>query len=155
MGFYQFRAQQELPASKEQVWKFISNPENLQKITPSNLDFRITSKHLPDEMYAGMIISYQVKPLFNIPVTWVTEITHVKALEYFVDEQRIGPYKMWHHEHWLQETTNGVLMTDIVSYKPPFGWLGNIANHLIIRKKLQAIFKWRELALNEIFPEKI
>jgi ligand-binding SRPBCC domain-containing protein len=102
-------------------------------------------------MYEGMIIYYKVKPLLGIKTTWVTEITHVKDKQYFVDEQRVGPYKIWHHQHFLEETSTGTLMTDIVSYQPPMGLLGSIANKIIIRKKLEEIFAFRTQALNQIF----
>jgi ligand-binding SRPBCC domain-containing protein len=99
-----------------------------------------------------MIISYKVKPLFDIPVIWVSEITHVTEKKYFVDEQRIGPYAMWHHQHLIEPHENGVMMTDIVSYKPPLGFLGSIANVLLIRRKLERIFAYREKALKKRFP---
>lgn len=98
-----------------------------------------------------MIIGYKVSPVLGIKTTWITEITHVKEQEYFVDEQRVGPYKVWHHQHMLEPTKNGVLMKDIVSYQPPFGLLGTIANKLIIRKKLKEIFEYRRKALEERF----
>ena len=115
------------------------------------MGFDITSEDLPEKMYEGMIISYKVSPLFGIKTTWVTEITKVKDKRYFVDEQRIGPYKIWHHQHFLEEKDGGVLMSDIVSYQPPFGPLGNIANSLIIKNKLNEIFAYREKVLNELF----
>ncbi|RIJ46902.1 hypothetical protein D1614_17250 [Maribellus luteus] len=150
MGFYQFRQKQLIPAGLDQVWNFISNPANLSKITPPGMDFTITSES-EGEMYPGQIISYKVKPLFNIPTTWVTEITHVKEKHYFVDEQRIGPYQMWHHEHFLKEVPGGVEMMDIISYQPPLGFLGAIANRLIIKKKLAQIFAYRKAALETMF----
>ena len=151
MGFYQLHRTQKIPADINRVWDFISSPANLKRITPKSMGFDITSKNSDQAMYQGMIISYRVKPLLNINTKWVTEITHVVPKSYFVDEQRIGPYKIWHHEHHLEEVDGGVLMTDIISYQPPFGILGNLANHLIIRKKLKQIFDFRTLAVEEIF----
>lgn len=150
MGFYQFKQKQFIPAGLDQVWEFISNPGNLSKITPPTMDFTITSES-EGKMYPGQIISYRVRPLFTIPTTWVTEITHVKDKLYFVDEQRIGPYKMWHHEHFLKEIPGGIEMTDIISYQPPLGFLGRIANQILIRKKLQEIFSFRRATLKKIF----
>ena len=115
------------------------------------MGFEITSANAEVEMYEGMIISYRVRPLLKIETLWVTEITHVVPKSYFVDEQRIGPYKMWHHEHRLEEINGGVLMTDIISYQPPLGFLGKIANALIIQNKLKKIFDFRTQALEEIF----
>ncbi|MEZ5199586.1 MAG: SRPBCC family protein [Bacteroidales bacterium] len=147
MGFYQFRRELKINASLEDVWDFISSPKNLKEITPDYMGFDITSKGLPEKMYPGMIISYQVKPLLGIKTTWVTEITQVKDKAYFVDEQRVGPYSVWHHEHFIEAIPNGVLMKDIVSYKPPMGILGSIANALIIKKKLREIFEYRSRAI--------
>jgi ligand-binding SRPBCC domain-containing protein len=139
-------------ASIEEVWDFISSPQNLKKITPQNMGFDIRTPNLPDKIYEGMIVSYTVRPLLGIPTTWVTEITHIRDKSYFVDEQRIGPYKLWHHQHIIVPVENGVLMKDIVSYQPPFGWLGSIANALVIRNKLNEIFDFRTQALEKIFP---
>lgn len=151
MGFYQLQKTQKIPATIEKVWDFISSPANLKKITPAYMGFDITSKNLPEKMYPGMIISYRVSPVLGLKTTWVTEITHVKTYEYFVDEQRVGPYFMWHHEHKIEAIQGGVLMTDIVSYKPPFGFLGSIANEIMIKRKLKEIFDFRTKAVEEIF----
>lgn len=102
-------------------------------------------------MYEGMMIEYYVRPLLGIKIYWLTEITHVRELEYFVDEQRKGPYTLWHHEHHIKESAAGVLMTDIVHYIPPLGFLGRLANELIIRKQLKEIFSYRTLAIEKKF----
>lgn len=153
MAFYQFKKTQKIPTDIDQVWDFISSPKNLKKITPEYMGFDITFTDLPDKMYPGMIISYKVSPVAGVKTTWVTEITQVREKKYFVDEQRIGPYAMWHHEHIIEPIENGVLMTDIVSYQPPFGFLGSIANKLLIKKKLKEIFDYRTKAVIEIFGE--
>ncbi|MFV9550667.1 SRPBCC family protein [Algibacter sp. PT7-4] len=150
MGIYQFKKTQEINKPIQDVWHFISNPCNLKLITPDYMGFNITSSYLPSNMYAGMIICYKVSPLLGIKMNWVTEITHVKEGKYFVDEQRVGPYKIWHHEHILQASKKGTIMTDIVSYKPPFGIIGSLTNP-IIKKKLKDIFDYRFKALAEIF----
>jgi len=155
MPLYQFKSTQKIPATIEQVWDFMSSPRNLKKITPPYMGFDITNEPLPEKMYAGMIITYKVSPMFNIPMTWVTEITHVRDQEYFVDEQRVGPYAIWHHQHLLEKIENGVLMSDIVSYQPPMGFLGAIANTLFIKNKLTEIFDYRFSAVvNEFGPYK-
>lgn len=151
MGFYQLKKTQKVPATIDEIWDFISSPANLKKITPKHMGFDITSGILPPKMYPGMIISYKVSPVLGIKMTWVTEITQVKEKEYFVDEQRIGPYKMWHHEHKIEAIEDGVLMTDIVSYQPPFGFIGAIANSVIIKKQLQEIFDYRTHAMERFF----
>lgn len=115
------------------------------------MGFVVTSNSGVGTMYPGMIITYKVSPVLKFKLNWMTEITHVKKNEYFVDEQRIGPYSMWHHEHKIEPIEGGVLMTDIVTYQPPFGFLGAIANSLFISKKLQYIFDYRTQALEKIF----
>ncbi|KJF44213.1 SRPBCC family protein [Draconibacterium sediminis] len=152
MAFYQFKREQFIKSNISEVWDFISRPQNLKRITPIYMGFDIRTPDLPDEAYEGMIIAYTVRPLLGIPTTWVTEITHVEPQKYFVDEQRVGPYKLWHHEHHIEEVKDGVLMKDIVSYSPPLGVLGQIANALVIRKKLEEIFDYRTKAFEEIFP---
>lgn len=151
MAFYQLIKTQKLPVSVEEIWYFISSPGNLEKITPENMGFIVTSKNGSEKMYPGMIITYKVSPLLRIKLNWMTEITHVKDFEYFVDEQRIGPYSMWHHQHKIKPFDGGVLMTDIVTYQPPFGFLGAIANALIIKNRLQQIFDYRSVALEKRF----
>lgn len=151
MAFYQFKQEQKIPASIDAVWSFISSPDNLKEITPDYLDFKVTSKSGGDKMYAGMIITYIVKPLLGLPLKWMTEITHVKDNEYFVDEQRVGPYKMWHHQHKIEAIEEGVLMTDIVTYIPPFGFIGAVANRLFIKRQLKGIFDYRTVAVEKRF----
>ena len=116
------------------------------------MSFEIKTK-LDGEMYAGMLIDYTVKPLLNIPMAWTTEITHIKKGEYFIDEQRFGPYKLWHHEHHFEKTDKGVLMTDKLLYGLSFGVIGNALNSLFISKRIQEIFDFRYDKLNELFPK--
>lgn len=149
MAFYQLIQKQKVNASMEEVWDFISSPKNLKEITPDYMGFDITSKELADKMYPGMIIGYRVSPLLGIKTTWVTEITQVRDMSYFVDEQRIGPYSIWHHQHFIEPIEGGVLMRDIVTYQPPFGFLGAIMNRLVIQKKLNEIFAYRTKAVEK------
>ncbi|WP_420579860.1 SRPBCC family protein [Reichenbachiella sp.] len=151
MAFYQFYKAQVVDATREELWNFISSPANLKLITPDHMGFDITSSHGIDKMYEGMIISYSVSPLPGFKTEWVTEITHIRDKEFFVDEQRIGPYTMWHHQHILEEIDKVMVMKDIISYQPPFGFLGAIANHLLITKKLNEIFDYREKAIDDYF----
>jgi len=140
-----------IPSTIGKVWDFISSPENLKRITPDYMGFEVKTKNLPEKMYAGMIISYKVSPFMGIKLMWVTEITQVQELKYFVDEQRVGPYRMWHHQHLLEQVDRGVLMTDIVDYQPPLGLLGAIANQLLIKQQLEQIFTFRAKKLEEFF----
>ena len=151
MAVYQLKKEQLVPAGIDEIWDFISSPANLSKITPEKMGFEITSGELPEKMYPGMIISYKVRPLLGIKMTWVTEITQVKEKQYFVDEQRVGPYSMWHHEHILEEQDNGILMKDIITYRPPMGFLGALANRFIIKKQLDGIFTYRKTAMEQQF----
>lgn len=151
MAFYQIKHSQKIPASIAEVWDFISSPGNLKEITPPYMGFNITSNNATEKMYAGMIITYKVTPLAGIRLTWVTEITHIRDKEFFVDEQRVGPYKMWHHQHKIEAIEGGVLMTDTVSYQPPLAFLGSLVNGLFIQQKLKNIFDYRTMALVKKF----
>lgn len=154
MPFYQLLKEQKVNCTIDEIWNFISSPANLKEITPDYMGFDILSKNLPEKMYEGMIISYKVSPLLGIKTTWVTEITHVRDKKYFVDEQRVGPYALWHHQHIIEPLeSGGVLMKDIVSYQPPFGFLGAIANKLIIKNKLKEIFDYRKKAVENKFGD--
>ena len=153
MPIYQFAEEQKIPANIDAVWDFVASPHNLKHITPAYMRFEITSKNLPQAMYPGMIISYKVSPILGIKMTWVTEITHVKDKVYFVDEQRMGPYAIWHHEHHLSAIEGGTLMSDIITYAPPLGILGAIANWLFIKKQLREIFDYRKAAVIKIFGQ--
>ncbi len=154
MAFYSITTVQQLPISLAAAWDFFSKPENLKKITPEYMGFEITSSDVRQEMYAGQIITYKVKPVLNIPMPWMTEISHVSYQEYFVDEQRFGPYALWHHKHFFKEIEGGVEMVDKVDYKLPFGFLGVIAHRLFVKKKLQSIFDYRKQVLETMFGEK-
>jgi ligand-binding SRPBCC domain-containing protein len=151
MAYYQLIKKQNIPASIDEIWDFISSPSNLKEITPKHMGFEVTGNTGKGQMYPGMIITYKVSPLLGIKLNWVTEITHVKDKEYFVDEQRIGPYTLWHHEHKIEPIEGGIMMTDIVTYQPPMGILGAIANTLFIKKQLEEIFGYRTVALENIF----
>jgi ligand-binding SRPBCC domain-containing protein len=151
MAIYQLYEEIELPASQEEVWDFISSPENLKEITPDYMGFVISTPNLPKKIYPGLMISYKVRPLLGLKMNWLTEITQVKEPYYFVDEQRAGPYALWHHEHRLSPTDKGVLMTDLVTYRPPGGPLGDLARRMFIRKQLEGIFRYREEALGKRF----
>tara|TARA_Y100000766_G_C18752082_1_gene529030 strand:- start:403 stop:861 length:459 start_codon:yes stop_codon:yes gene_type:complete len=148
---HQIKKEQFLNASIEDVWGFVSSPKNLKKITPDYMNFVIKSENSEEKIYPGMIICYKVSPLLKIPTSWVTEITHVEKNKFFVDEQRDGPYKIWHHEHLFKQEEKGVLMIDIISYKLPFGILGRLVNYFFINKKINKIFNYRYDRMKEIF----
>ena len=148
---YSLKTVQHLPITMEQAWDFFSSPANLKEITPANLGFNIVSQHHGEKMYAGQIIEYTVKPVLGLPLYWMTEITHVEDKKYFVDEQRFGPYSMWHHQHHFKATPNGVEMTDIVHYKLPFWFLGDIANMLFVNQQLKTIFDYRHQIVEKKF----
>ncbi|MEI8116299.1 MAG: SRPBCC family protein [Flavobacteriia bacterium] len=150
---YQLKSTQFIPASIETCWDYFSSPNNLKEITPKNMGF-IIKTDLPGKMYEGMMIEYIVTPLLGIPMNWITEIKAVKEGVFFIDEQRKGPYKIWHHEHHFKAVDGGVEMTDIVSYEVPFGILGKLVHPLIVRPKLEQIFKYRTKRVEEIFPNK-
>ena len=151
MAAHSIKTVQKIPISLERAWDFFSNPANLQAITPGNMGFKVISKHHGDSMYAGQVIEYTVKPILGIPLYWMTEITEVQDKKYFIDEQRFGPYALWHHQHHFKTIDGGVEMTDIVHYKNPMWFLGNIANALFVKKKLKRIFAYRFQKTEELF----
>jgi ligand-binding SRPBCC domain-containing protein len=148
---YSLRTVQTMPISIEKAWEFFSTPDNLKDLTPANLGFIIRSKHQGKSMYAGQIIEYTVKPILGIPIYWMTEITHVVDRRYFIDEQRFGPYSLWHHQHHFKEVEGGVEMTDIVHYKIPFWFIGDIAHALVVKNQLKNIFEFRYHFISQKF----
>jgi ligand-binding SRPBCC domain-containing protein len=151
MPVYSLTRTQKVPAPLPQLWDFITSPTNLKLITPAYMGFEILTPNLPEKIYPGMIISYHVTPVAGIKMLWVTEITQVKEYAFFVDDQRVGPYSLWHHQHHIQKIDGGVLMTDIVNYQPPLGPLGAIANALFLKRQLNEIFAFRFSAMERIF----
>lgn len=146
---HELRTVQRLPVSLEQAWDFFSHPKNLAVITPDELNLRFTNELYGDDAYAGQVITYTVKPLLGIPLFWMTEITHLVPGQYFVDEQRRGPYAMWHHQHHFREIPGGVEMTDIVHYQVPFYPFGELMLPLV-KKKLREIFDFRFTKIEEV-----
>ena len=141
-----------LPISLEESWTFFSNPSNLKTITPDYMGFEIISE-LEKEMFAGQFICYKVSPLMGLKMNWVAEITHVVKNKYFVDEQRIGPYSMWHHKHFLKEIEGGTEITDVVHYKLPLSLIANRFHSILVKPKLKEIFEYRTNALLTMFGE--
>lgn len=152
MKIYTLHTKQNLPISIDKAWDFLSDPKNLKTITPDFMGFDIVSG-ADRKMYPGQIIEYIVKPVLGIPNKWVTEITHVVEGKYFVDEQRFGPYALWHHKHFLKEIPGGVEMEDIIHYKIPFGFIGQLVQPILVAPKLNQIFNYRKVKLIELFGE--
>lgn len=151
MAIYKLKQTQLIKADLDKVWDFFTNPDNLANITPDSMGFKVTSEYLQKEVYPGQVITYKVAPLLNIPMFWMTEITTVIPKKLFVDEQRRGPYKLWHHQHHFEETDNGILMTDMVYYELPMFFLGSIAHSLFIKRILNNIFDYRHEKVENIF----
>lgn len=152
MKIYRLESKQNLPITKLEAWEFLSSPNNLKTITPKYMSFDILSG-AEKPMYAGQIIQYIVTPILGIKTKWVTEITHVVPGEYFVDEQRFGPYALWHHKHFINEIPGGVEMEDIIDYKVPMGILGQLVHPFLVKPKLNEIFEYRRKKLIELFGE--
>ena len=142
-----------LPITLEEAWQFFSRPENLGQITPPEMNFKVLSDLLSVPMYAGMVIRYRLTPLLGIPASWVTEITQVNEPFYFVDEQRFGPYRYWHHEHHFEIKDDGILMTDLLHYVVPFGFIGKWIDKWLISKKINQIFAYRKNILAKMFTQ--
>ena len=150
---YSLKSIQKVPVSLEDAWKFFSDPRNLLTITPPFLNLKMANELYGDEVYAGQIMMYTVKPMFGIPLCWMTEITHVERFKFFVDEQRKGPYKLWNHQHHFKPIEGGVEMTDLVHYRLPLGMMGNMINALTVKNKLKDIFTYRYFKISEIFGD--
>lgn len=147
---YRLHTKQQLPISVHEAWEFLSDPKNLKRITPDYMGFHILSG-ADRKMFPGQIIQYIVTPVLGIKTNWVTEITHVIDQHYFVDEQRFGPYALWHHKHFISPIEGGVEMEDIIDFKLPFGALGRLMYPILVKPKLQEIFEYRRKALMELF----
>ncbi len=147
---YRLTSKQQLPITINEAWDFLSSPKNLKTITPNYMSFDIISGD-DKPMFAGQIIQYIVTPVLGIKTNWVTEITHVVDQKYFVDEQRFGPYALWHHKHFIKPIEGGVEMEDIIDYKIPLGFLGKLMHPLLVKPKLAEIFNYRTKKLNELF----
>ena len=154
MKVHVLEQEQLLPISLKEAWEFFSTPRNLDKITPNDVGFTILDT-AGETMYPGQIITYKIKVPPGISVSWVTEITHVDEGKSFVDEQRFGPYKMWHHRHSFEEVEGGVLMKDRVDYALPFSPFGEIAHRPFVRPKLEHIFSERKQAIDAFFTKDI
>ena len=152
MSVYCLKKTQFIPISLDAAWDFFSHPKNLAVMTPEYLNLKFTNELYGDEMYPGQVMTYNVRPVLGIPMFWMTEITHVVPKKFFVDEQRFGPYAMWHHQHHFEEVEGGVLMTDLIHYKAPLGFLGDVAVALFIKKQLEGIFVFRKQKVEELFP---
>lgn len=150
MKIFKLKYSQKLPINLNEAWDFLSSPNNLELITPKSMDFNIIDWD-KKKAYPGQIIQYTVKPLLGIKINWVTEITQVRDKEFFIDEQRFGPYTFWHHKHFIKEIEGGIIMEDVIHYKPPFGLIGVLLNFLFINSKLNSVFKHRELELIKTF----
>ena len=152
MKIFKIHTKQKLPISVDEAWDFLSSPKNLKKITPKEMNFNIIDCDFK-KIYPGQIIIYTVTPILKIPLKWVTESTHVVDKKYFVDEQRFGPYALWHHKHFIREIDGGIEMEDVIHYKIPFGPIGVLANYLFVQKKLGSIFVYRRKKLIELFGD--
>ena len=152
MAIHRLHRIQRLPITRDRAWDFFSDPRNLATITPDELGFQIKTE-LPDTMYPGMFIQYTVKPLLGIPMTWVTEITQVRPKEFFIDEQRVGPYSIWHHQHFFRDIPGGMEMEDIVDYQLPLSPLGDVVHPWLVKPKLKQIFDYREVKMRELFGQ--
>ena len=151
-NIYELSSVQKLPISLNEAWEFLSSPANLKEITPDYMGFNIVSGDT-GAMYPGQIIQYIVSPMLGIKTRWVTEITHVIDKSYFVDEQRFGPYDLWHHKHFLKAIEGGVEMHDTVHYKLPFSPIANLFHNMLVKPRLTEIFTYREAKLIELFGE--
>jgi ligand-binding SRPBCC domain-containing protein len=150
---HKLKQEQFLPVTLDEAWEFFATPKNLNAVTPKDLVFEITSE-VPDKMYEGLILTYRISPMAGVKLNWCTEITHIRDGVFFVDEQRKGPYNIWHHEHHFKAVEGGVLMTDLLHYDIGMSFLGWIAGKLFVHNKVKQIFEYRKQALDEYFQKR-
>ena len=148
MKLYRLERQTLLATDLTSAWRFFSDPRNLAAITPPWLDFRIHSA-VPERMYAGMLVEYRVHPLAGIPLRWITEITQVREPHFFIDEQRFGPYRFWHHQHRFEACAGGTAMTDVVHYGLPGDPFSRPLQRWLVAPRLAAIFAYRHEQLSQ------
>ncbi len=152
MKVYTLERQTVLNTTLEKAWEYFSRPENLNEITPDDMQFKILTDVKGKKMHAGMIIHYRIQPAPFMSFGWTTEIAHSADNQFFVDEQRFGPYAFWHHQHLFEDKGTHVVMTDIVNYALPLGILGRIAHFVWVKNKLKGIFDYRTTVVNRVFP---
>jgi ligand-binding SRPBCC domain-containing protein len=136
-----------IPRQRDEVFQFFADAHNLERITPSFLNFHILTPD-PIEMKAGTFIDYQIG-LYGIPMKWRTLIAEFVPNDYFVDVQISGPYRSWHHRHDFFDRPGGTEMRDRVDYEMPFGPLGAIARKLFVRAQLDTIFNHRNATIKQ------
>jgi ligand-binding SRPBCC domain-containing protein len=151
MKIYKFRQSQFIPADLNTVWDFFSSPKNLHAITPAEMNFEILQIS-GQKMYTGQLISYKVSPFPYVRVRWISEIVNVENKKHFTDDQKVGPFALWRHQHFFSTLDKGVLMVDEISYAIPFGMLGRIVNSMFVEKQLNYIFKYRSKRIQTLFP---
>ena len=151
---YTLYREQFLQTTLQEAWDFVSNPLNLNLITPDNFKFTIISEP-PGEIFDGLLIAYRLKLPFLGMRTWISEIKHIRPYESFVDEQRVGPYKFWYHYHEIKKASKGVVMIDRIHYEIPFYLIGRLAHALFVKKSLTDIFDFRRRKLEEIFADRM
>lgn len=144
--------EQIIPAPVEKVWEYFCDPRNLNRITPPDMNFEILWGG-DDRMYEGQLIEYRVEFIRGVRSRWLTEISHVRQCEFFVDEQRLGPYRFWYHEHGFEGTPSGTRMTDRVTYVVPVGFLGDMLDRLWIAARLSQIFDYRRKTIIQLFGD--
>jgi ligand-binding SRPBCC domain-containing protein len=145
-GVWRLRTELTLPQPIEEVFAFFAEARNLEAITPPWLSFHVETA-APIAMQSGRLIDYRLR-VHGIPLRWQSEISVWEPPYRFVDEQRRGPYRMWHHEHTFVECDDGTLVRDQVDYAVPGGRLVNL---LLVRRDLRKIFRYRSQKLREIF----
>jgi len=150
MKIYTLHKKQKLPISLDQAWEFLCNPANLEKLTPKDMGMQIISG-MDRPMYAGQLLQYRVRPLPFFKTKWVSEITQYEHKKYFVDLQLYGPYELWHHKHFVHEIEGGIEMEDIIDYKIPLGFLGQLLHPFLVKPKLESIFNYRKEQMEKRF----
>ena len=154
MKEFTYKTEQFLPIDMKTAWEFFSSPNNLALLTPKDMDFKVLTK-LDNAISNDMIIDYTVKPLLRVPLRWKTKILDVQDQNEFTDIQLRGPFSLWKHVHQFIQEKEGVLVKDTVHYRLPFGFIGRIAHSLFVKKRIEEIFSYRKVVLENLFIKKV
>lgn len=147
----QLQREQVISGDPAKIWNFFATPKNLNELTPPSVRFQFVGE-LAEYMYAGQLIEYRISVVPGLWMKWLTEITHVREGSYFVDEQRVGPYRLWHHEHHFTPVAGGLRMIDRVTYDVGWGPLGALMERCWVRSQLARIFDYRAERVRQLFP---
>ncbi len=151
LRMHRFYTEQNLPVSKDQVWKFFSDASNLMILTHPKMKMTMESENGLTPIFEGKILKIKIKLFGIFPSFFLSEITELQAPDFFIDTQLKGPFAYWQHKHLLTEIDGGTKITDEVTFKFPLGFMGVAAYHLFGKEYLKGVFDYRKIVLEKRF----